>query len=130
MINISHKHFEIVNDLLHRRFKSKYKKFLFFVKLLGRKCKVPRSNMKKVTIETRVCAVSRETKHEKSRVVYLRVLDNLWERKCQVPRSNMKQVTIKTRVCAVSRETKHEKSREYILEFWITQLLARLGNFF
>ena len=79
MINISHKYFEIVNDLLHRRFKSKYKKFLFFVKLLGRKCKVPRSNMKKVTIETRVYAVSRETKHEKSRVVYLRVLDNLWE---------------------------------------------------
>ena len=79
MINISHKYFEIVNDLLHRRFKSKYKKFLFFVKLLGRKCKVPRSNMKKVTIKTRVCAVSRETKHEKSRVVYLRVLDNLWE---------------------------------------------------
>ena len=35
--------------------------------------------MKKVTIETRVCAVSRETKHEKSRVVYIRVLDNLWE---------------------------------------------------
>ena len=69
MINISHKYFEIINDLLHRRFNSKYK-------LLGRKCKVPRSKMKKVTIETRVYAVSRETKHEKSRVVYLRVLDN------------------------------------------------------